>query len=76
MNLIKPKPNQRYVNIMIVTYGVAFFSLMYIFSYAFIFNDVSNGSSRAMKKKFCQENPDKCRVKPKRNELNIRPLNQ
>lgn len=72
INLIRPKPNQKYVNILFVTYGVAFFSLIYIFSYVFILNDVNNGSSRAMKQKFCQENPDKCRVAPKKNELSIK----
>ena len=71
MNLIKPKPNQRYVNILYVTYGVAFFSLMYIFSYAFILTDVSNGSSRAMKQKFCHENIGVCKNTPRKNELNI-----
>lgn len=71
INLIRPKPNQKYVNILFVTYGVAFFSLIYIFSYVFILNDVNNGSSRAMKQKFCLENPDKCKVAPKKNELSI-----
>ena len=71
MNILKPKPNQRYFNILFVTYGVAFFSLMYIFSYAFILSDVSNGSSRAMKQKFCQENPGVCKKTPRKNELNI-----
>lgn len=71
INLIKPKPKQRYVNILVVTYGVAFFSLLYIFSYAFVLNDVSNGSSRAMKQQFCQDNPDKCKIAPKKYELGV-----
>ena len=60
------KPNQKYGNIVIVTIGVSFFSLMYLISSAFLYMDISSGSSRDMKKKFCKENPEQCKRKPRK----------
>jgi len=33
-----------------------------IFSYTFVFNDVTTGSSRDIKKAYCEANPEKCKV--------------
>jgi len=58
---VKAKLSQ-YINIYVVTGLIGIFSILYIFSFAFVLSDVSSGSSRDMKKVYCQENPQKCDV--------------
>lgn len=56
------KKISKYFNIYVVTAFIGGFSLLYIFSYAFVFNDVTTGSSRDIKKAYCEKNPDECKV--------------
>ena len=58
---MKAKLSQ-YVNIYVVTGLIGIFSLLYIFSFAFVLSDVSSGSSRDMKKEYCEQNPEKCKI--------------
>jgi hypothetical protein len=59
----------KYVNIYVVTAFIGGFSILYLFSFAFVINDVSGGSSREMKKKYCEKNPDECNVTLKRSKV-------
>lgn len=43
---------------------MAIFSFLYLFSFAFVLSDVSSGSSRDMKKKLCEEQPEVCIIPP------------
>ena len=52
----------QYVNIYVVTGLIGIFSILYILSFAFVISDVSSGSSRDMKKVYCEQNPEKCNV--------------
>jgi len=58
---------KKYLNIYMVLGLIAIASVLYIFSFAFILNDVSGGSSREIKKKYCEKNPHECNVSIKRN---------
>ncbi|MBN2815861.1 MAG: hypothetical protein JXQ67_04210 [Campylobacterales bacterium] len=58
----------KYLNIYVVTGFIGIFSLLYIFSFAFVLSDVSSGSSREMKKAYCEENPDECNVSIKKSQ--------
>jgi len=51
---------KKYFNIYVVTALIGGFSVLYLFSFAFVLSDVSSGSSREMKKKYCKKNPDDC----------------
>ena len=51
---------KKYFNIYVVTALIGGFSVLYLVSFAFVLSDVSSGSSREMKKKFCKKNPDEC----------------
>jgi hypothetical protein len=53
----------------VVTALIGGFSILYLFSFAFVINDVSGGSSREMKKKYCKKNPDECNVTLKRSKV-------
>lgn len=59
----------KYFNIYVVTALIGGFSILYLFSFAFVINDVSGGSSREMKKKYCKKNPDECNVTLKRSKV-------
>ena len=63
------KTLRKYFNIYVVTGLIGVFSVLYILSFAFVLNDVSGGSSREMKKKYCEKNPDECNVSIKRDTL-------
>lgn len=60
------KKISKYFNIYVVIVFIAITSFFYMFSFAFVLNDVSSGSSRAMKKKLCKEKPEVCYVSPKK----------
>jgi len=53
---------KKYFNIYVVTALIGGFSLLYLFSFAFVLSDVSGGSSREIKKKYCKKNPDDCNI--------------
>jgi hypothetical protein len=57
---------KKYFNIYMVLGLIAVSSVLYIFSFAFVLNDVAGGSSREMKKKYCEKNPQECNVSIKR----------
>ncbi|QOP44788.1 hypothetical protein [Sulfurimonas paralvinellae] len=63
------KTIKKYLNIYVVTALIGGFSVLYLFSFAFVLNDVTGGSSREMKKKYCKKNPDECNVTLKRQKL-------
>ena len=50
----------KYINIYVVIAFIGIFSFGYLFSFIFVINDVSSGSSLKMKKEFCSQNPEKC----------------
>ena len=56
------KKTQQYFNIYVVVGFIGIFSLLYLFSFAFILNQVSSGSSRDIKKEYCLQNPVKCNI--------------
>jgi len=66
------KKISKYFNIYVVTALIGGFSILYIFSYAFVFNDVTTGSSRDIKKAYCKKNPDECNVSLKRSQKDIK----
>jgi len=56
----------KFFNIYFVTAFIGGFSILYLFSFVFVLNDMSGGSSREVKKKFCKKNPHECNVTLKR----------
>jgi len=62
------KTISKYLNIYVVTAFIGGFSILYLFSFAFVLNDVATGSSRDMKKAYCKENPNECNVSLKRSQ--------
>lgn len=56
------KTISKYLNIYVVTGLIGIFSILYLISFVFILNDVTGGSSREMKKKYCEKNPQECNV--------------
>lgn len=66
------KTFSKYVNIYVVTAFIGGFSILYLFSFAFVMSDVSGGSSREMKKKYCEKNPDECNVTLKRSKISAK----
>jgi len=61
------KKLSKYLNIYVISGLIAFFSVFYIISYMFLFNDIQSGSSREMKKKYCEKYPQKCKLVTKQN---------
>jgi len=59
----------KYFNIYVVSWLIGVCSILYILSFAFVFNDVAGGSSRDMKKKYCEKNPQECNVSIKRSTV-------
>jgi hypothetical protein len=57
------KTLSKYLNIYVVISLIGIFSFLYLFSFAFVLNDVATGSSSAIKKQFCLKNPAKCKTK-------------
>lgn len=53
---------KKYLNIYVITGLIGLFSILYLLSFAFVLSDVSSGSSREMKKVYCEENPRECNV--------------
>jgi len=49
------KTIKKYLNIYVVTAFIALFSLLYMLSFAFIINDVANGSSLQMKRDYLKK---------------------
>ena len=66
---MKKKIN-KYFNIYVVTAIIGICSLLYILSFAFVLSDVSSGSSREMKKVYCEKNPAECNVTIKHTHSN------
>lgn len=60
---------KKYLNIYVVGGFITFFSILYVFSFAFVLSDVSGGSSREIKKKYCEKNPQECKVTIKRSTV-------
>jgi len=56
---MKKKIN-KYFNIYVVTSLIAGFSLLYMFSFAFVLNDVANGSSLQMKRDMMKKQNIQC----------------
>jgi len=56
----------KFFNIYFVTALIGGFSILYLFSFVFVMHDMSGGSSREIKKKFCKKNPHECNVTLKR----------
>ncbi len=56
------KTISKYLNIYVVTGLIGISSILYLISFVFILNDVTGGSSRDMKKKYCEKNPQECNV--------------
>jgi len=52
----------KYFNIYVITALIGGFSVLYLFSFSFVLNDVSGSSSREIKKKYCEKNPDDCNI--------------
>jgi hypothetical protein len=56
------KSIEKYLNFYVVIGFIGFFSILYLFSFTFVLSDVSSGSSREMKKVYCEENPKECNL--------------
>lgn len=65
---MKKKVSQ-YFNIYFVTTCIGCASLFYMLSFVCVCDDIGNSSSRAMKQKYCKENPGVC---PKNQILSIK----
>jgi hypothetical protein len=63
------KKISKYLNIYVVVGWIGFFSFAYMLSFAFVQNDISSGSSRDIRKKYCEKNPQECNVSVKRNSV-------
>lgn len=64
------KTINKYLNIYVVTAFIGIFSILYLLSFAFVLSDVSSGSSREMKKVYCEKNPLECNVSMKNTTTN------
>jgi len=62
------KSIKEYLNIYVVLGLIGVASVLYIFSFAFLFNDIAGSSSREIKKKYCEKNPQECNISIKRNK--------
>ncbi len=56
----------KFFNIYFITALIGGLSIFYLLSFVFVLNDVSGGSSREMKKKYCKKNPHDCNITLKR----------
>jgi len=54
----------KYFNIYVVIILIGGFSFLYLFSYAFVLNDVANGSSLQMKKEYMEKKRQLCLQDP------------
>lgn len=59
------KKFSKYFNIYFVIAFIGGFSMLYMLSFALVLNDINNGSSRAIKKKLCENDPKICYVEPR-----------
>ena len=50
----------KYFNIYVVIALIGGFSFLYLFSFAFVLNDVANGSSSQMKKEYMEKKKQLC----------------
>lgn len=54
----------KYFNIYVVIALIGGFSFLYLFSFAFVLNDVANGSSSQMKKEYMEKKKQLCLKDP------------